>query len=99
MVGLGPIKSLRTLAFTTLAALSLLFSIGCSVHGQITDLINAPRASLAQQVGLISGSTQSQHVSGYIVSSSVGALGGGIQQTTAQGYKVYTSVQGSTSSQ
>jgi hypothetical protein len=70
---------------------------GCSVKGSIEEYGEVVRSSIfGQQSGLVSASAQSQIVNGYNVSSSLGHMTDSVQQT-ANGYTVYSGIQGSTS--
>jgi len=76
-------------------------SVGCSSSGDVTDISNKVKKwVVSQQTGLISGAQQNFNTAeGYKVSSSRGAWSPSIQQTTAAGYKVYSSVQGNIASE
>jgi methylaspartate ammonia-lyase len=80
----------------------LLSAVGCSSNGEISDITKASiKTSFVQTQGLISGSLQNfKTASGHLVSSSVGSwTDGSITQTTAAGYKVYSTVQGDLASE
>lgn len=82
----------------TLAILGFSLS-GCFVSGKIEDLTGATKTPLqGQQTGLVSGSSQTEVVNGYKVSTSVGHHTNSIQETV-NGYTVYVGLQGSMSSE
>lgn len=73
------------------------FATGCSVDGSIVDTTKRfTKATSSQLTGIAAGSAHTVTTdSGYTISSSVGSpYGGEIVTETANGYKVYSSLQG-----
>jgi hypothetical protein len=78
-------------------ALGGIFAAGCSVDGSIIDTTKrSTKITSSQLTGISAGSAHTVTTdSGYTVSSSVGSpYGGEIVTETANGYKVYSSLQG-----
>lgn len=80
------------------------FISACSMDARLTSLNQAvekidPFASAAKTTGLVSGSQQTGTAGSganiYYVQSSLGSYVSGMKHTTADGYTVYSSVQGS----
>jgi hypothetical protein len=83
----------RQLTTCLAGVFALLALSGCSADGQITDeTLKIKQFLLGQQTGL-AVSSQNIDVNGYKVSSSVGHMSG-IEQKSANGYTVFSSVQG-----
>jgi protein involved in sex pheromone biosynthesis len=83
----------RHIAISIAACAAVLALSGCSADGQITDeTVLSKKYHLGQQSGL-AVSSQNVDVNGYKVSSSVGYMSG-MEQKSANGYTVFSSVQG-----